>query len=89
MGFMTLKREDLDMTAIVEAAFNSLVGSKGLTATLSEDVLPKAKIEQMKRSMVAPIWHALNEILSQVQAKSDEDILAAFTIPDTLEGFQA
>ncbi|HEX9088485.1 MAG TPA: hypothetical protein VF867_13275 [Arthrobacter sp.] len=86
---MTIKREDLDMTAIVEAAFQSLVEAKGLTSTLSEDVLPKAKIEQMKRSMVAPIWHSLNEILSQVQAKSDEDILAAFTIPDTLEGFQA
>lgn len=86
---MTINREDLDMTAIVEAAFNSMVEAKGLTATLSEDVLSKAKIEQMKRSMVGPIWHAINEILSQVQAKSDEDILAAFTIPDTLEGFQA
>lgn len=89
MRSMTVKREDLDMTAIVEAAFQSLVASKGLTATLSEDVLPKAKIEQMKHSMVIPTWHALNEVLSQVQAKSDEDILAAFSIPDTLEGFQA
>jgi hypothetical protein len=86
---MTIKREDLDMTAIVDSAFQSLVASKGLTSTLSGDVLPKAKIEQMKRSMVTPIWHAINEILSQVQVKSDEDILAAFTIPDTLEGFQA
>jgi len=85
---MNIKREDLDMTAIVEAAFNSMVEAKGLTSTLSEDVLSKETIERMKRSMVAPIWHALNEILSQVQGKSHEDILAAFTIPDTLEGLQ-
>lgn len=86
---MTKKREDLDMTAIVDAAFNSLLESKGLTRTLGPDVLSAGKIEQLKRSMIQPIWHAIPAIIAALEEKpveTDEEILAGFNVPDSLDG---
>ena len=89
MRCMTKKREDLDMTAIVDAAFNSLLESKGLTRTLGPDVLSAGKIEQLKRSMIQPIWHAIPAIIAALEEKpveTDEEILAGFNVPDSLDG---
>lgn len=77
------------MTAIVDAAFNSLLESKGLTRTLGPDVLSAGKIEQLKRSMIQPIWHAIPAIIAALEEKpveTDEEILAGFNVPDSLDG---
>ena len=57
--------------------------------------LPPAKVEQMKRSMVAPVWHAIPHIIDALEekpleagTKADEAgaILSSFTVPDSLKG---
>lgn len=85
---MTKKREDLDMTTIVDQAFNSWLEASALPGTMA--TLPPEKLEQMKRSMVAPIWHAIPHLIAALEEKpleTDEEIIASFSIPDSLEGF--
>jgi hypothetical protein len=84
---MTKKREDLDMTTIVDQAFRSWLEASALPGTMAQ--LPPEKLEQMKRSMVSPIWHAIPAIIAALEAKeleTDEEILAGFNVPDSLDG---
>jgi hypothetical protein len=84
---MTKKREDLDLTTIVDQAFSSWLEATSLPGIMG--TLPPAKVEQMKRSMVAPIFHAIPHIIDALEEKpleTDEDIVAAFSVPDSLEG---
>ena len=85
------KREDLDMTTIVDLAFKSWLEANSLPGMMG--ALPPAKIEQMKRSMIGPIYHAIPHIiaaLDETPAETVEDeqekIIASFRVPDTLDG---
>lgn len=84
---MTKKREDLDLTTIVDQAFSSWLEATSLPGTMA--ALTPGKREQMKRSMVAPIFHAIPHIIAALEEKpleTDEEILSKFSIPDSLEG---
>lgn len=84
---MTKKREDLDLTSIVDQAFNSWLEANSLPGMMAK--LPPEKLEQMKRSMVAPIFHAIPALIAALEEKpmeSDEEIVASFSVPDSLEG---
>lgn len=51
--------------------------------------LPPAKLEQLKRAMVAPIFQAIPAVIVALDgnpAETDEQILASFAIPDSLDG---
>lgn len=85
------KREDLDLTTIVDQAFNSWLEANAMPGMMG--ALPPAKIEAMKRSMVGPIYHAIPHIiaaLDETPAATEEDeqekIIASFRVPDSLDG---
>lgn len=85
------KREDLDLTTIVDQAFNSWLEANSLPGLMGK--LPPAKLEAMKRNMIGPIFHAIPHIIAALEetpAESIEDehekIISSFTVPDTLDG---
>lgn len=89
------KREDLDLTTIVDQAFRSYLEATAMPG--ATNMLPAAKLEQMKRAWVSPIHHAIPHIiaaLDETPAPEGEDeeadehakILATFKVPDSLDG---
>lgn len=85
------KREDLDLTTIVDQAFNSWLEANSLPGLMAK--LPPAKLEAMKRNMIGPIFHAIPHIIAaleenpaQTVEEDHEQILSSFTVPDTLDG---
>ena len=88
---MTKKPEDLDMTTLVDRTFKAMLDATMLPGTI--DLLTAAQKEAMKRSMLRPIHFALPVILEMLaedeaaaKAESDEEIIAGFTVPDSLDG---
>jgi hypothetical protein len=94
------KREDLDLTTIVDQAFRSYLEATAMPGTIN--MLPPAKIEAMKRAWVGPIFHAIPHIIDALEGRhpavtdgEDEpdaeaaehaQILASFKVPDSLDG---
>lgn len=85
------KREDLDLTTIVDQAFNSWLEANSLPGLMAK--LPPAKLEAMKRNMIGPIYHAIPHIIAALEENpaatvedEHEQILASFKVPDNLDG---
>jgi hypothetical protein len=91
------KREDLDLTTIVDQAFRSYLEATAMPGTF--DMLPAAKLEQMKRAWIRPIYYAIPHLIDALEGKAVETagepdaeaaeharILASFKVPDNLDG---
>lgn len=83
--------EDLDMTALVETTIQSIHASQG---SPGGDLSPIQK-NLMASALMPIIWHASQAVLAQLNAAElkasaagDEESLAAFSIPDSLEGLE-
>lgn len=86
------KREELDMTAIVDEAITAYLSDRKMTgATPFDKLTPDEKI-RLRQTFLPVIWSALPSILEQLNTKqitaeeSPDEILAGFTVPDSLEG---
>lgn len=92
MSGMMKKREDLDMATIVDEAISNYLDDRKLTGAVPFDEMPPADLKRMREVFLPVIWSAIPSVLTQVNAKvitaeeSPEEILAEFTVPDTLEG---
>lgn len=75
-----MKREDLDMTTIVDQAFSRWLEANSLPGMMG--ALPPPKLEQLKRSMAAPIFHAIQHVIAGLE----EEIISSFSTPDSFEG---
>ncbi|MCC3299788.1 hypothetical protein [Arthrobacter caoxuetaonis] len=81
------KREELDMTAIVDATVVAFHESKGS---------PGGPIDPVKKELVAAafmpvIWHTVQAVLDQLTKDEEtgtEEPAAEFVVPDSLEGLE-
>lgn len=81
------KREELDMTAIVDATVVAVHESKG---SPGGPIDPVAK-NLMGAALMPVIWHTVQAVLDQLaqdEAVGAEDPAAGFTVPDSLEGLE-
>lgn len=89
---MMKKREDLDMATIIDEAISNYLDDRKLTGAVPFENLKPAELKRMREVFLPVIWSALPGILTQLNAKvitaeeSEEEILAGFTVPDSLEG---
>ena len=74
------------MTTMDDKAFSSWLQANSLPGMMG--ALPPAKLDQMNRSMVAPIFHAIPHISAALEEKpaETEEMTSSFSIPDSLEG---
>lgn len=77
------------MTALVESTIQSIHASQG---SPGGELSPVQK-NLMASALMPIIWHSSQAVLAQLNAAeakesagTDEDIVAAFNVPDTLEG---
>ncbi|MBG0738944.1 hypothetical protein IV500_05840 [Paeniglutamicibacter antarcticus] len=89
---MMKKRENLDMATILEETIFNYLEDRKLTGSIQIENIGPAQLEQMRQAFLPVIWSALPSILTQLNAKAltaeeaPDEILAGFTVPDTLEG---
>lgn len=86
IGFKT-KKSETARTTIVDKAFNSWLEATSLPGMMA--ALPPAKLEQLKRSMVAPIFRAIPYIIAALEedpVETDKVIISSFSTPDSIEG---
>ncbi|MFB9714308.1 hypothetical protein [Arthrobacter methylotrophus] len=89
---MMKKREDLDMATIVDEAISNYADSRKLTGAVPFEQMSQAQLKRMREVFLPVIWSAVPAILTQLNAKAilaeetQEEILADFKVPDTLEG---
>jgi hypothetical protein len=89
---MTKKREELDMATIVDEAITAYLSDRLLTGAKPFETMTPAEKDRMRQTFLPVIWSALPSILTQLNAKpitaeeTEEEILADFTVPDSLEG---
>ncbi|WP_223988095.1 hypothetical protein [Arthrobacter sp. NicSoilB8] len=51
--------------------------------------LPPGKLEELKRSMAAPIFHAIQHVIAGLEeepVETDKEIISSFSTPDSFEG---
>ncbi|WP_422758911.1 hypothetical protein [Paenarthrobacter sp. C1] len=86
------KREDLDMATIVDEAISNYLDGHKLTGAVPFEDLHPEQLKRMREAFLPVIWSAIPGILTQLNAKvitaeeTEEEILADFQVPDTLEG---
>lgn len=82
------KREELDMTAIVDATINAIHESKGSPGGM----LDPFQKNKMATALLPIIWHSTQAVLDQLAPADDEaaeeDAFSGFTVPDSLEGLE-
>lgn len=89
---MMKKREDLDMATIVDEAISNYLDARKLTGAVQFENLSQADLKRMREVFLPVIWSAIPGVLTQVNAKAitaeetEEEILAGFNVPDSLEG---
>lgn len=89
---MMKKREELDMATIVDEAISNYLSDRKLTGAAPFEEQSPAELTRLRQVFLPVIWSALPSILTQLNAKvitaeeTEEEILADFTVPDTLEG---
>ncbi|ACL42019.1 hypothetical protein Achl_4068 (plasmid) [Pseudarthrobacter chlorophenolicus A6] len=89
---MTKNREDLHMESIVNDAIANYLEDRKLTGAAPFEKQSPAELDRLRRVFLPVIWSALPSILTQLNAKkvaaeeTQEEILADFKVPDSLEG---
>lgn len=89
---MTKKREDLDMAAITDEAIIRYLDDRALTGAVPFQKLPPEDKDRLRHAFIPVIWSAIPSILAQLAEKpvatdgTPDEILAGFTVPDSLEG---
>lgn len=89
---MMKKREDLDMATIVDEAISNYTDARKLTGAVPFENMSQAELKRMREVFLPVIWSALPTVLTQLNAKvitaeeTEEEILADFQVPDSLEG---
>lgn len=92
MSGMTKNREDLDLETVVDDAIANYLEDRKLTGAAPFEKQSSAELDRLRRVFLPVIWSALPSILTQLNAKeitaeeTQEEILADFKVPDSLEG---
>lgn len=89
---MTKKREDLDMATITDEAIRRYLDDRAVTWATPFQKLSTGEKDRLRHAFIPVIWSAIPSILAQLAEKpvtadgTPEEILAGFTVPDSLEG---
>lgn len=89
---MSKKRDELNMAAITDAAITRYLDERALTGAVPFHKLPNEEQERLRRVFLPVIWNALPSILEHlaeepvIADQTTDEILAGFTVPDSLEG---
>lgn len=78
------KFEDLDMTAIVDAAVTAIHDAQGS---------PGGPLDPVQKNLHATalmpvIWHTTKAVMDQLAKDEENEAVPEFIIPDTLEGLE-